>query len=227
MVAVFMIPVISIWAYSFFGKNNVKELSNIELPPFPDFGADKISEQISALNKTKDEAIGLIKSESEKAEMLKILTDYANENESFEGIAMEDLKIKKFEKLENSWHVEFKQYYKGIAVEESKASFIINDKEKTVTSSDIELVKNINIDIEPAITQEKASEILKKGFEANILEIKKSELVIYENKNDKNLESILAWKINAVSQKTLIDDVYYVNAMDGKIILQNKLLDEK
>lgn len=226
MVVIFMIPVVSIWAFSFFKKNPNKESSNFTLPPLPDFDTKNISEGIDNLSKTKDEAVGLIKSEAEKAEILKVVDSYIKNNAVMDGVAMENLKMEKFEKLESSWQIEFKQYYKEIAVEGGKASFIVSDKEKTVTSSDIKLIKDINVGIEPSITQEKAAEIVRNEFEANVLEIKKGELIIYKNESDKNTEANLVWKINAVSQKPIAEYVYYVNAIDGKIISQNKL-DEK
>ena len=151
--------------------------------------------------------------------MEEIVKNYVENNNYLENGSISDLKLKNIEKLEKNWFIEYEQFYKDILIYESSISFVIDNTEKKVVSSNSNFNPNIEIkNVESKITKDEAYNLVIIDLENEDLDLKSSEIVIYKN-NDKSLiEYYLVWKINVFSVYFAQEYVYFINSENGKII---------
>jgi Zn-dependent metalloprotease len=184
---------------------------------FPDFqkeidNINKISKDYTAL--TNEIAI-----ENEKSEIEEITKNYIEKNNYLESGNISDLKLKNIEKWKNNWHVEYEQFYKDILVYKSNVSFVVDSKEKKITSSGSNFDPNVEInDIKPKITEDEACNLITNALKNEDLDLKSSEIVIFRNIDKSPIEYYLTWKINVFSLQPLHNYVYFIDAESGKII---------
>ena len=211
-----------IFAIGFFNsldlrKNTQHDFDGSIFSSFPDFKNEfnNIDDMNKRYKATTDEVIA----EVEKREMEEIVKNYIENNDYFENGSISDLKLKNIEKLKDSWFIEYEQFYKDILVYESNISFVINNTEKKVISSNSNFDSNIEIkNIEPTITENEAYNLITIDLENESLDLEKAEIIIYK-KNKKNpIEYHLVWKINIFSSQSAQKYIYFINAENGKII---------
>ncbi|MCK5413392.1 MAG: hypothetical protein KAI57_03375 [Candidatus Pacebacteria bacterium] len=211
----FMIFIIGGW---FSSLNNKKTLGNdfnkITLPPFPNIETE-LNELDSTMNKIDNLKAGII-NENEQTQIKEIAKLYIEENLSKK--TYDNLKIKQIEKQENTWHLEYQQYYKDLLIEENKISLTIDDADRKVTDFVSNYNKDMNIAITPSIEIKKAQDKIISKLNNENLEFKNSSLVIYKNIIKKHpTDYRLAWKINVISEP-FQNDNYYIDAKDGEIL---------
>ena len=196
------------------GKNTQHNLDKSIFSSFPDFKNE--FDNIDNMNKEYKTITNEVIAEIEKEEVEEIVKNYVENNDYFKNGSISDLKLKNIEKLKNSWFIEYEQFYKDILVYGSNISFVINDTEKKVISSNSNFDSNIEIkNIEPTITENEAYNLITIDLENENLDLEKAEITIYK-KNP--VEYYLVWKINIFSSQSAQKYVYFINAENGKII---------
>jgi len=197
-----------------------------EIPQMPSFS--ELQKNISGINKQKEDVFKEASDIIQKTEIESIALIYIKENELMSDNDILNLKLESIEKLENNWHLEYRQYYQDILVNDSNISFLIDGAEKKVISHSSNFDPDIELSsVEPKITKEEASEIAKKDLSESLnsdgndnFDLKSSELAIYKsgNENGKPVEYYLTWKLNIFSLEPLCDYHYFIDTENGKII---------
>ncbi len=195
-----------------------------EIPQMPSFS--ELQKDISDINKQKEDIFEEASDIIQKTEIESVALVYIKENELISDDDILNLKLKSIEKLENNWHLEYRQYYKNILVNDSNVSFLIDGAEKKVISHSSNFDPDIELStVEPKITKEEASEIAKKDLSADLnnenFDLKNSELVIYKKTNKKSVEYFLTWKLNIFSLEPLCDYYYFIDAENGEVIFSS------
>ena len=212
----------TIFAIGFFNgldlrKNTQHDFDGSIFSSFPDLKNE--FNDIDNMNKkykaTTDEVIA----EVEKREIEEIVENYIENNDYFENGSISDLKLKNIEKLKDSWFIEYEQFYKDILIYESSVSFVVDDTERKVISSNSNFDSNIEIkNIEPIITEDEAYNLITIDLDNVDLDLENTEIVIYKNNNKNSVEYYLAWKMDIFSSQSAQKYVYFINAENGKII---------
>ena len=214
-----------IYKYKLNGNENKVANEISRMPPF-----SELRENINGIDRQKENLFEEILDIAEKAELEIIAMNYAGENELVSEENISNLKLENIEKLEDNWHLEYRQYYQDILVNDSDISFLIGGAEKKVISRASNFDPDVNLSgVEPKITKEEASEIAKKNLGENLnndgdnnFDLKSSELTIYKNENENEngepAEYYLTWKLNIFSLQPLRDYCYFIDAENGAII---------
>ena len=198
----FMILIIGGWFSSFNNekKSSDNDFNKIILPSFPNIETE-LSELNSTINKI-DSLKAEIINENEQVQIEEIAKLYFEENLSKEDY--NNLKIKQIEKQENTWHLEYQQYYKDLLIEENKISLTVDNTDRKVTDFVSNYDKNINVDITPSVEIKKAqdkiiSELNNKRFTI----IRKGELLFIANSSNKINHKKVVKQLGKVSKKFL------------------------
>lgn len=200
-----------------FKKNTQHDFDKSIFSSFPDFKNE--FDSINSINEEYKDVTSKAITEAEKKEMEEIVKNYIENDNYLESGNISDLKLKNIEKLESNWFIEYEQFYKDILIYESSISFVVDNTEKKVTSSNSNFDSDIEIEnIEPTITKDEAYNLITIDLENENPDLESSEIVICRN-NDKDLiEYYLVWKINVFSSQSAQKYVYFINAENGKII---------
>lgn len=222
-----MVIILSGWFIFYKSNKNKNEIAN-EVSQIPSFS--ELQKNIGGINEQKENLFGEITDVAQEAEIESIALVYLRENELISNNDILNIKLENIEKLENNWHLEYKQYYQDIPVNGSNISFLIDDAEKKVISRSSNFNPDIKLSaIEPKITKEEAYEIAKKDLSESLdnenFNLKNSELVIYKKGNKIVAEYCLTWKLNIFLLEPLCDYHYFINAENGEIIfiIDNKI----
>ncbi|MEA2097806.1 MAG: hypothetical protein U9P70_01890 [Patescibacteria group bacterium] len=218
----FCIVLISIVVYSNlnFKKNTQYDSDKSIFSSFPDLKNE--FNNLDNANKRYEIASDEIASEIEKEGTKEIVKNYIENNNFLENGNISNLKFKNIERLENNWIVEYEQFYKDILVYKSSISFVIDNTEKKVISSNSNFDQNIKIEnIEPKIIEDEAYALIVVDLEDEDLKKKNSEILIYkdESGSKSQIKYYLAWKINVFSIQSAKEYIYFINADNGKILL--------
>ncbi|MEA1937356.1 MAG: PepSY domain-containing protein [Patescibacteria group bacterium] len=221
-----MIIILSGWfvIYKLSHSNNYESKIANEVSQIPSFS--NLQKDFDDLQKQKDETLKEVTDLAQKAEIESVALVYLKENKLVSESDFSNLKLTSIEKLENNWHLEYKQYHQDILVDNSSISFLIDSAEKKVVSHLSNFDSDINLsDLEQKITKEEAYEIAKENLSADLnsknFDLKNSELVIYKKENKKVLKYYLVWKLNILSLEPLGDYHYFIDVKDGKIIFSS------
>lgn len=215
-----MITILGGWFIVYKLGNHKNKVMN-EVSQMPSFS--ELQKNINDMDQQRENLFEEISNIAEKAELEIIAIGYTKENELISEENISNLKLESIEKLENNWHLEYRQYYQDILVDDSNVSFLIDGAEKKVISHSSNFDPDIELStVEPKITKEEASEIAKKDLSADLnnenFDLKNSELVIYKKTNKKSVEYFLTWKLNIFSLEPLCDYYYFIDAESGRII---------
>lgn len=118
-------------------------------------------------------------------------------------------------------HVSLQQMYKNVPVE-GKTILVHINKEKEVKSISANYLPDIDLDVAPKISKEKATKAARDHLKSKKVLLKEptAKLFIYTREN----KIYLAWKIGLVSKEPLADYDYFIDAHTGKYIYRyNKL----
>ena len=200
-----------------FKKNTQHDFDRSIFSSFPDFKNE--FDSINSINEEYKDITNETIAEAEKKEMEEIVKNYIENDNYLESGNISDLKLKNIEKLESNWFIEYEQFYKDILIYESSISFVVDNTEKKVTSSNSNFDSDIEIEnVKPIITKDEAYDLITIDLDNVDLDLESSEIVICRN-NDKDLiEYYLVWKINVFSSQSAQKYVYFINAENGKII---------
>lgn len=216
-----MVIILGGWFFTY--KLNTRENrianNNLQTPFFSD-----LQNSIDDMDRQKEEALEEILDIAQKVEIESIALIHMEENELTDNDSVLDLKLENIKKLENNWHLEYRQYYQNVLVNDSAISFLIDDTEKKVISHTSNFDSAINLSaVEPKITEEEAYEIAKEDLSENLnsenFDLKNSELVIYKKEDKKTTEYFLTWKLNIFSLEPLCDYYYFIDAENGIVIV--------
>ncbi len=204
--------------------NNYKNKVADEISQIPSFS--DLQNSVDGINKQKGNALEEISGIIQKAEIESIAVAYIEENELTNEDDISNLKLNSIEKLENNWHLEYRQYHKNILVNDSNISFLIDDAEKKVISHSSNFDSDINLSsVEPKISKEEAYEIAKEDLNESLdndgnnnFDLKNSELTVYKKVNKNSAEYFLTWKLNIFSLEPFCDYHYFVDAENGKVV---------
>lgn|GEM_PF-2806782 len=229
-----MIVILGGWFVIYKFNNRENKIAN-EISRMPSFS--DLQKNVGDVNKQKENLFEEILDIAKKAEIEKIVIDYIKENEllcendmmscrlHLKEKDVSNLKLENIEKLENNWHLEYRQYYKNILVNDSDISFMIDDAEKKVISHISNFDPDIKLsNVEPKITKEEAYKIAKEDLNKSLdngdnnFDLKKSELTIYRNMDENPVEYYLTWKLNIFSLQPLCDYYYFIDAENGKVV---------
>ncbi len=225
LVVFFMIITIGIGVLEFLNKkSNFERFTAMDTTKIPAY-----TQAVGSLNKLSEETdkrIELIASEVEKAEMAEIAKKYIEENKLSEIGSIENLKLESISKTDGVWHLNFRQYYKGVPVERSNIGFTIDSSVKIATSSRFDYYPEIDLDVIPKISQEEAFEIAKKESKIDDLKLNSSALIVYSDVSTEPAKNYLAWKLNVMSSGPIYDYNYFVGARNGNIITSYSMIKE-
>ena len=205
-------------------NNHGNKVAN-EISRVPSFS--ELQKNISNIDRQKENLFEEIIDIAEKTEIESIALNYLKENELISDDNILNLKLENMEKLENNWHLKYRQYYQDILVNDSDISFLIDSAEKKVISHSSNFDPDIELStIESKIAKEEAYEIAKKDLNAILdnenFDLKNSELVAYKKENKNSIEYYLTWKLNIFSLQPLCDYYYFVNAENGEIVFSSE-----
>jgi len=133
-----------------------------------------------------------------------------------------ELSVVKVKSDDLGWqHVSIQQMYKNVPVE-GKTILVHINKAKEVRSISANYLPDIDLDVAPKISKEKATKAAKAHLKSKkeLLKEPTAKLFIYTREN----KIYLAWKIGLVSKEPLADYDYFIDAHTGKYIYRyNKL----
>jgi len=166
-----------------------------------------------------------IKNEESNKKIEKIISDYIASSNLIEEKSVSDLKLRSIERLDNKlWYVEYQQYYKSVLVNESNVSFFVDEAKKSVVSHKSNFDPDIEIDVEPKITDKQAYKTAAENLNSKNLKLKSSQLVVYRDISKDAAEYYLVWKLNIFSSQPSHNYYYYVDAKTGRVVLYYDLI---
>jgi Zn-dependent metalloprotease len=220
-VAFFMIVVVGIWWIDFssnkyrninFDRSALSSLYNLQ--------SDIIS-NVDEIERHKDEFLEQLDLDiGTKRELEEVVRNYAKENGIMEGEDFSDLRLKKMERLENSWYISYDQYYNGVLVNGSNIYFVVDDKKRKVVSYNSNFDPSIEVNVKPKITKDKAYDTVAEYLRSsnNSLKIKDYQLVIYKSASENRNKYRLTWKINVFSKQTFNGYYCFIDAHKGNVV---------
>lgn len=215
IMAVFcVIVVFGIWSLNL--KGFKKDISS-DYERLPNF-REQINDIAGAFDEIENSS-EIVSFQINQEEISIIANNYIKENNLLTKDDLENIAIDSVEKIDNIWIVNYFQYYENIPLSESKIYLKISDEDKTIVDFNLNYLTDIKIDTDPEITNVQAYDIILKDLDDDSLELKSSNLVIYNilNEEEKN-DYYLAWKMNLFSVLNKTENYYYINADSGKVI---------
>ena len=124
-----MVIILGGW-FVFYKLNKSENKIANEISQIPSFS--ELQENINSIDQQKENLFEEILGITEKAELEVAAINYAEENELISEENILNLKLENIEKLEDNWHLEYRQYYQAVLVNDSDISILIDGTEKKV-----------------------------------------------------------------------------------------------
>lgn len=156
--------------------------------------------------------------DKEKADQ--IAYSFLIDNKNLFRISEENIKLSGVDEGNNEWYVTYMQYYGGVLVYGSKIGVTLSKKGELISSGS-DTYSNINVNIEPKLSQDETIQIAQKSFNYNNFEVKNSSLSVYLDDSGKYH---LIWIISLFSAKPLAGKEFFVDANNGEILLQHETI---
>ncbi|MCK5475196.1 MAG: PepSY domain-containing protein [Candidatus Pacebacteria bacterium] len=213
--AVFCLIVIS--GFWFLGLKDFRKDVSFDYEKLPNF-KEQISGVSDAFNEIENSS-KIVGSQIKREEVIMIVDNHIKENDLLTEDEIKNILIDSVEKVDDIWVVNYLQFYENIPLLENKIYFKVSDEDKIIVDSNLNYLTDVKIDTKAKITLEEAYNITLEDLEDDNLELKSSNLIIYNVLNEKEENDYyLAWKISLFSISNEIEHHYYINANSGEII---------
>ena len=146
------------------------------------------------------------------------------DNEDYLGVPSNALKLNFIRQRDNIWYIKFDLLYKNIPVWNGSVG-LVADSEGVINQYSSNYDPAIDALTTPEITLDEAVKIAKTTYDTvtvNTFFAHRSELVIYPESRDNEIEYHLAWKflLRGEESNTFLDKNFIIDALSGVILLQ-------